>query len=68
MAAEALRLLAGERGAYEGRLFTYEARSARGRLVLVRRRLGCAACAGTLPIGEADAVREVTASRTEGLA
>lgn len=68
MAAEALRLLAGERGAYEGRLFTYEARSARGRLVLVRRRPGCAACAGTLPIGEADAVREVTANRPEGLA
>jgi len=39
--AEALRLLAGERGAYEGRLFTFEARSARGRLVLVRRRVGC---------------------------
>jgi molybdopterin/thiamine biosynthesis adenylyltransferase len=50
MGAEALRLLAGERGAYEGRLFTYEARSARGRLVLVRKRPGCAACAGTQPL------------------
>jgi len=44
MAAEALRLLEGERGAYEGRLLTYEARSARGRLVLVRRRQDCPGC------------------------
>jgi molybdopterin-synthase adenylyltransferase len=50
MAAEALRLLAGERGAYEGRLYTYEARTARSRLVLVRKRAGCAACAGTQPL------------------
>jgi molybdopterin/thiamine biosynthesis adenylyltransferase len=51
MAAEALRLLAGERGAYEGRLYTYEARTARSRLVLVRKRPGCAACVGTQPLG-----------------
>jgi molybdopterin/thiamine biosynthesis adenylyltransferase len=60
MGAEALRLLEGERGAYEGRLFTYEARSARGRLVLVRRRVGCPACAGTQPLQPpAGAPREV---------
>jgi molybdopterin-synthase adenylyltransferase len=50
MGAEALRVLAGERGAYEGRLFTFEARGARGRLVLVRRRMGCRACMGTQPL------------------
>ncbi len=69
MAAEALRLLAGERGAYEGRLFTYEARSARGRLVLVRRRPGCPACAGTQPLegtAAAAAACEVTTSRPGG--
>jgi molybdopterin-synthase adenylyltransferase len=64
MGAEALRLLAGERGAYEGRLFTYEARSARGRLVLVRKRPGCAACAGTQPLGDVVLVAcEATTSR-----
>jgi molybdopterin/thiamine biosynthesis adenylyltransferase len=46
MGAEAVRLLGGERGAYLGRLLTYEARSARSRLVMVRRREGCPACAG----------------------
>ncbi len=51
VAAEALRLLRGERGAYEGRLFTYELRGGRSRLVMVRRRPGCAACAGTQPLG-----------------
>jgi molybdopterin/thiamine biosynthesis adenylyltransferase len=62
--AEALRLLAGERGAYEGRLLTFEARSARGRLVLVRRRVGCPACAGTQPLESTAAVAcEVTSSR-----
>jgi len=50
MGAEALRLLAGERGAYAGRMFVYEARTGRGRLVLVRRRAGCPACAGTQPL------------------
>jgi molybdopterin-synthase adenylyltransferase len=51
MGAEALRLLAGERGAYEGRLFTFETRSGRSRLVLVRRRPGCAACMKMQPLG-----------------
>jgi molybdopterin/thiamine biosynthesis adenylyltransferase len=46
MGAEGLRLLAGERGAYAGRLFIYEARTARGRLVMVRRRPNCPACTG----------------------
>lgn len=70
MAAEALRLLAGERGAYEGRLFTYEARTARGRLVLVRKRQGCAACAGTQPLGGTASANacEVTAGRSGELA
>jgi molybdopterin-synthase adenylyltransferase len=44
MAAEALRLLAGEPGAYEGRLLAWEARGARSRLVRVPRRPGCPAC------------------------
>ncbi len=67
MGAEALRLLAGERGAYEGRLYTYEARSARARLVLVRKRPGCAACAGTQPLGASAAPAcEVTSSRPGG--
>jgi molybdopterin/thiamine biosynthesis adenylyltransferase len=72
MAAEVLRLLAGQRGAYEGRLFTYEARSARSRLVLVRKRAGCPGCAGTQPLeggaaGEPGAA-ETTTSRREGTA
>jgi molybdopterin/thiamine biosynthesis adenylyltransferase len=56
MGAEALRLLSGERGAYEGRLYTYEARSARSRLVLVRKRTGCAACVGLQPLEPAPPV------------
>jgi molybdopterin/thiamine biosynthesis adenylyltransferase len=69
MAAEALRLLAGERGAYEGRLYTYETRTARSRLVLVRKRPGCAACAGSQPLGSsAPAACEVGDSRTGGAA
>jgi molybdopterin/thiamine biosynthesis adenylyltransferase len=71
MGAEALRLLAGERGAYEGRLFTFEAKGARGRLVLVRRRPGCRGCTGTVPLGATDdacgaPLREVTTSRPSG--
>ena len=66
MGAEALRLLAGERGAYEGRLYTYEARSARSRLVLVRKRPGCAACVGMQPLEPvAPAPCEATSSRPE---
>ncbi len=59
MAAEAARVLAGERGAYEGRLLVWEARSARARIVLVRRRPGCAACDPALRA----APREVSSSR-----
>jgi len=68
MGAEALRLLAGERGTYEGRLFTYEARSARGRLVLVRRRPGCAACAGTQPLEATAPAACAAPARGEGAA
>lgn len=50
MGGEALRLLAGERGAYAGRLMIFEGRGARSRLVTVRRRVGCPACGG---LGEA---------------
>jgi molybdopterin-synthase adenylyltransferase len=67
MAAEALRLLDGERGAYEGRLYTYEARTARSRIVLVRKRPGCAACVGTQPLGaSAPPPCEITSSRAGG--
>jgi molybdopterin/thiamine biosynthesis adenylyltransferase len=65
MGAEALRLLAGERGAYEGRLYTYEARSGRSRIVLVRKRIGCASCLGTQPLEAAAARCETTSSRPE---
>ena len=68
MAAEALRLLQGERGTYEGRLFTYEARTARSRIVLVRKRLGCPACAGTQPLEAGAATCETTSSRAQGSA
>jgi molybdopterin/thiamine biosynthesis adenylyltransferase len=64
MGAEALRLLSGERGAYAGRMLVHESRSARSRLVLVRRRAGCPACAGKQPLGDAPPVAcEVTSSR-----
>lgn len=63
MASEALRLLAGERGTYEGRLWTYEARTARARLVAVNRREGCAACDGTQPLGSTGVAACETASR-----
>ncbi|HTP50680.1 MAG TPA: HesA/MoeB/ThiF family protein [Anaeromyxobacteraceae bacterium] len=51
MGAEALRLLAGERGAYAGRLVVYEARPGRARIVPVRRRAGCPACEGRVGAG-----------------
>jgi len=64
MGAEALRLLAGERGAYEGRIFTWEARTARSRIVLVRRRHGCPGCARTQqPRGSPAVASEVVSSR-----
>jgi molybdopterin-synthase adenylyltransferase len=50
MGAEALRLLAAEHGAYEGRLMSYEARSARARVVAVPRRSDCPACTGALAL------------------
>src|SRR5512138_2694417 len=50
LGAEALRLLQGARGAYDGRLYTFEARTARSRIVPVRRRPGCLACAGAQPL------------------
>jgi molybdopterin-synthase adenylyltransferase len=72
MGAEALRILAGERGAYAARMFIYEARSARTRLVMVRKRPGCPACAGTQPLESSTAACAVattpTAARTEGAA
>lgn len=54
MAAEAVRLLTGERGAYVGRLLAFEASSARARLVMVRRREGCAACGASLASGSGE--------------
>jgi molybdopterin/thiamine biosynthesis adenylyltransferase len=52
MGAEALRLLSGERAVYEGRLYTFEARTGRSRTVQVRRRAGCAVCEETrAPLG-----------------
>jgi molybdopterin/thiamine biosynthesis adenylyltransferase len=44
MGAEALRVLAGERGAYAGRLVAYEARTGKSRLVPLRVRAGCPTC------------------------
>ncbi len=66
MGAEALRVLAGERGAYEGRLLVFEARTAKSRLVLVRKRPGCAACAGTQPLEAGAVACETTSSRPGG--
>jgi molybdopterin/thiamine biosynthesis adenylyltransferase len=67
MGAEALRILAGERGAYEGRLYTWEARTARSRVVLVRKRPGCPACAGTQPLASVTAAAcEPPSSRPGG--
>ena len=66
MGGEALRLLAEERGAYEGRLWTWEARTARARMVLVRKRPGCPACEGTQPLGSSlPPACETTSSRGE---
>jgi molybdopterin/thiamine biosynthesis adenylyltransferase len=66
MGSEALRILAGERGAYEGRLHTWESRSARSRVVLVRKRQGCAACAGTQPLEAAATPACETRSAPQG--
>ena len=53
MAQEALRLLAGERGAYAGRLLIYDARTARARFVPVRKRADCLGCEGGRRVGVA---------------
>jgi molybdopterin/thiamine biosynthesis adenylyltransferase len=66
MGAEALRLLQGERGAYEGRLLTFESRTARSRLVPVRRRPGCPACRGEQPLEST--VMRPAAARSGGAA
>ncbi len=67
MAGEALRLLAGERGAYAGRLVVFEARPSRTRVVVVRRRPGCPACEGRQPLGSTRAAAcEVESSRERG--
>ncbi len=44
MAAEALRVLAGERGAYAGRLVAYDGRTGKSRLVPLRVRASCPTC------------------------
>ncbi len=61
MGAEALRLLTAEHGSYEGRLFVYDARSARARVVSVPRRADCPACNGAqaLEPGTASSSAEV---------
>ncbi len=50
MGAEALRLLTAEHGSYEGRLLSYDARTARSRVVSVPRRPDCPACTGALAL------------------
>jgi len=67
MGAEAARVLAGERGAYVGRLMVYEARGARARAVAVRPRPDCPACPSA-PRRSASppAPAEVTSSRASG--
>jgi molybdopterin-synthase adenylyltransferase len=68
MAAEALRLLAGERGAYAGRLMVYEARPARTRIVVARVRSGCPSCQKRLGLlgGPAEPSCEVERSKDRG--
>jgi molybdopterin/thiamine biosynthesis adenylyltransferase len=61
MGAEAVRLLAGERGTYAGRLLVHEARAARSRTVPVRLRTGCTACAAVPPDVVAGAAAEQAA-------
>lgn len=63
MAGEALRLLSGAPGSYAGRLMVLEARPARTRTVVVRRRAGCPACEGKQPLGSGAAA---PSARTPG--
>lgn len=65
MAAEALRLLAGEPGAYAGRLLVWEARAARARLVPLKQRPDCTACPSA-PRRAAEAAPEMESSRARG--
>lgn len=65
LAAEGARVLAGERGAYAGRMLVYEARGARARAVTVRRRADCTACPSAQRRAAA-AVPEVDSSRPRG--
>lgn len=44
MGGEALRLLAGDKATYAGRILVYEARSRRSRIAPLKLRPGCAAC------------------------
>jgi len=44
LAVEGARVLAGEAGAYAGKLLVYEARAARARTVAVQRRADCTSC------------------------
>jgi len=64
MAAEAVRLLGGEAGAYAGRLLVYEARGARTRAVRVSRRADCTACPSAP--GRSAAPLEVAGTRVRG--
>ncbi len=67
LAAEVVRLLRGERGAYAGRLLVHEARAARSRVVPVRLRPGCPPCTGGQPLETSRAPAcEVTSSRPGG--
>ncbi len=65
MAAEALRLLAGEPGAYAGRLLVWEARGARARTVPVKLRPDCATCPSA-PRRPAPPAAEVEGARSPG--
>jgi molybdopterin/thiamine biosynthesis adenylyltransferase len=66
MAAEALRLLAGETGAYAGRLLVYEARSARSRTVAVKPRPDCTSCPSAPRRPPSAGAAEVESSRARG--
>jgi len=67
MGAEAVRILAGERGAYVGRLLVYEARAARSRAVAIRQRPDCPACpSAPRRAAPPAAPAEVTSSRAPG--
>jgi molybdopterin/thiamine biosynthesis adenylyltransferase len=73
MGSEAVRLLAGERGAHAGRFLVYEGRPARARAIAVRRRPLCAACghlsdATSAPVAGAAAPLPVEAGAVEAAA